>query len=96
MLKAETPLKCPLEADHDVGVPVEELDELLQAPEAALEAAHEEAGAGVLGGWGGERQVRHTLGSNVLCTSPSRHMGHGCSGVGLDVQGALHNKSATQ
>lgn len=34
---------------HDVGVPVEESDELLQAPEAALETGHEELGKLVLG-----------------------------------------------
>lgn len=39
------------DSHHDVGVPVEEFDEFFQAPEAALEAAQEELGEFVLGGW---------------------------------------------
>uniref|UniRef100_A0A667X6L7 Uncharacterized protein n=1 Tax=Myripristis murdjan TaxID=586833 RepID=A0A667X6L7_9TELE len=54
-------------ADHDVCVPVEELDELLQTPEAALQAAHEETGTGILRRWGRESKHTHYQDQSTKC-----------------------------
>uniref|UniRef100_A0A8V5H104 Uncharacterized protein n=1 Tax=Melopsittacus undulatus TaxID=13146 RepID=A0A8V5H104_MELUD len=44
---------------HDVGVPIEELEELLQAPEAAFEAAQQELGHFILCSWEIEQEMGH-------------------------------------
>lgn len=46
---------CMMSSHHDVSVPVDELDELLQTPQAALQAAHYKTRTTVLRPW--RRQV---------------------------------------